>query len=159
MRYTVYLAGPINKCTDAEALDWRRAAREALEREGLAVLDPMSRDFRGCEQEHAAEIVAGDLADIRACDIVLANCAHPSWGTAMELRYAAAELGRRVIAFGAGDQPSPWLAVHCTLVANLLTALTYLALQYGHAAGPVAGRERPQSVYCRRQQTRYLIER
>lgn len=110
MKAHVYLAGAINKQSDADALDWRRHATERLTPQ-FDVLDPMARDYRGVELENVAAIVEGDLTDIGNCSIVLVRAEAPSWGTAMELVYAR---GRIVIGFGAGDRPSPWLVHHTT---------------------------------------------
>lgn len=113
---TVYLAGPINGCTDEEANGWRTAAKAELV--GWTVFDPMTRDYRGKEAESAEEIVDGDLADIADATHVLVNATRPTWGTAMELVYAR-EMGRRIVAFGPTN-PSPWLRVHCDVVAATL---------------------------------------
>lgn len=115
---TVYLCGPINGCTDAECNDWRAFAKQHL---NAGTLDPMRRDYRGRETQPgvAAEIVAGDEDDVRACDVVLANCPKPSWGTAMELRMAKAELGKRVVVvLPDGTVPSPWLIHHSDLIVS-----------------------------------------
>jgi nucleoside 2-deoxyribosyltransferase len=117
---TVYLCGPINGCTDAEAQDWRAIATKVLASHHV-VLDPMRRDYRGREDAAAQEIVAGDLADIAAADVVLAMALRPTWGTAMEIYHAAMQ-GKRVVAVvGAGPQ-SPWLTQHCTVTHGTLDA-------------------------------------
>lgn len=105
----VYLCGGINKLPDSDAIDWREAAKSMLV--GFAHLDPMRRDYRGKESDSVTEIVVGDLADITESSIVLANVSRPSWGTAMEV-YHAFVRGKTVVAFGAGDRPSPWLVFH-----------------------------------------------
>jgi nucleoside 2-deoxyribosyltransferase len=78
----VYLAGP------PFAEEYRRRAADLIRRAGWEPVDPMRRDFRGRTSGHEAEIVRGDLADIDACDAVLAAFAHPDEGTAMEAWYA-----------------------------------------------------------------------
>jgi hypothetical protein len=111
---TVYLCGGINGLSDAACKDWREEAKAAFVPAGIAVLDPMRRDYRGKEAESVREIVDGDLRDIALSDVVLVNATRPSWGTAMEVVYARKENYRpRVYAFGAGDKPSPWLVFHC----------------------------------------------
>ena len=104
----IYLAGPINGCSDADANDWRAEAKRLLPWAEIA--DPMTRDYRGKEAGAHAEIVEGDLADIARCDAVLAACVRPSWGTAMELR-AAYTMGLPVVGISIGQ--SPWLVYHC----------------------------------------------
>ncbi len=126
---TVYLCGGINGLTYADAKDWRDVAKFALFRAGFTVLDPMRRDFRGIEGDHTAGIVQGDLFDIGASHVVLVNASHSSWGTAMELMYAARchTHRKQIVAFGAGDAPSPWLVYHCDrLFPDLAAALTYI---------------------------------
>lgn len=125
---TVYLCGPINGRADAECKGWRAEASLALLRAGWTVLDPMRRDFRGVEGDHARAIVHGDLFDVQASDWLLVNAERPSWGTAMEVVYARTyPLRKRVVAFGAGPYPSPWLLYHCDrLFPVLADALAYL---------------------------------
>jgi nucleoside 2-deoxyribosyltransferase len=118
--HTVYLAGPINGCTDAQAIDWRRNATLLLS-PPIRVLSPMARDYRGKEDENVSEIVEGDKADIDAADTVLVNANGPSWGTAMEVLYAH-NTGKRVIAFTSSPTVSPWLRYHCTTVCQSLSA-------------------------------------
>jgi hypothetical protein len=102
---TVYLAGGINGLTDSGANDWRTEAKGLLPR-GIGVLDPMSRDYRGKEDENVSEIVRGDLADIEACEAVIAYCPRPSWGTAMEIHYVAT-VGRQIVTRSGGSDYEP----------------------------------------------------
>jgi nucleoside 2-deoxyribosyltransferase len=67
----------------------------------------MRRDFRGRTEGHEAEIVAGDLADIDSCDVVLAAFTEADEGTAMEAWYAHAS-GVPVIAYTGGRSAHPW---------------------------------------------------
>lgn len=116
----VYLAGPIRGCTDEECRGWREKAKRLLS--GCDILDPMVRDYRGKEGDNVVAIVEGDLEDIRNSDFLLVNASQASWGTPMEVVYARAVLGTRVVAFGAGDSPSPWLAYHAELFPTLEAA-------------------------------------
>jgi nucleoside 2-deoxyribosyltransferase len=121
MSQRVYLCGPIAGCTDDEATNWRELVKAALGEE--ACIDPMRRDYRGREDANVSEIVLGDEADIRDCDVVLANCWHVSWGTAMEIFYAAS-IDKPVIAVVApGTRVSPWLSYHARVVPSLDAAL------------------------------------
>lgn len=112
----VYLAGGINGLSDSDANDWRAEAKHLIPRE-IGVLDPMSRDYRGIEDDNnVQEIVEGDLADIEQCDAVIAYCPRPSWGTAMEIHHVATRARskgdrvRRVYAVvPEGQAVSPWL--------------------------------------------------
>ena len=108
---TVYLAGPIFGCSDSECSAWREKARYLMGG-SIKTLDPMRRDCRGRENDAADEIVRGDLADIKECDVVLANVSRPSWGTAMEIAIASRS-GKPVFAFCAAQPVSPWLTHHC----------------------------------------------
>lgn len=114
MIFTVYLAGPINGKSDEACKGWRDIAASALTNFGHKVLDPMSRDYRGVEDEHAEDIVNGDKEDIESCDIILVNANSPSWGTAMEVMYAIST-GKRIVAFAThtnAPRISPWLRCH-----------------------------------------------
>lgn len=113
---TVYLCGGINALSDADAKDWREAAKTALA-ETCEFLDPMRRDYRGKEAESVKEIISGDLADIDASDIVLVSATRPSWGTAMEVFYAF-KAGRTVIVVCPDARPSPWLVGHSTHIVK-----------------------------------------
>lgn len=93
---TVYLAGPINGCSDQQAIGWRAEAKRLLP--CVLVLDPMDRDYRGRESDCAAEIIHGDKQSIAACTALLVNANRPSWGTAMEIMFAY-QLCKRIVAF------------------------------------------------------------
>jgi nucleoside 2-deoxyribosyltransferase len=97
----VYLAGP------PYAEEYRRRAAALVRAAGWEPVDPMRRDFRGRTEGREAEIVEGDLADIRACDAVLAAFTSPDEGTAMEAWHART-LGKRVVAYTGGSPPHPW---------------------------------------------------
>jgi nucleoside 2-deoxyribosyltransferase len=97
----VYLAGP------PFADEYRLRASALARKAGWEPVDPMRRDFRAGTQGHEAEIVEGDLADIDACDAVLADFTSPDEGTAMEAWYAHAR-GVRVVVWTGGTPPHPW---------------------------------------------------
>jgi len=114
----VYLAGPINACSDSEVHDWRNTATALLA--GLNVKNPSDRDYRGREMEPgvAEEIVVGDLADINQCDYMIAMCFKPSVGTSMEIfHYFTTNRGRVVVVVPSGS-PSPWLVYHSHALRN-----------------------------------------
>jgi nucleoside 2-deoxyribosyltransferase len=124
---TLYLAGPINGCSDTEANDWRTIAKEKLAGD-YRFLDPMRRDYRGREMEAgiAREICDGDIEDIQESDVILAMCPKPSVGTSMEIFFAFHNLGKPVVVVCDGVL-SPWLKNFSTAqYANLLSAITYL---------------------------------
>ena len=124
----IYLCGPITDCSPAESKDWRTRAKERLAGRFI-LLDPMRRSFRDNELASANEIVEFDLQDIRDADLLLVNYAKPSIGTAMEVFYAAHDLGKFVIAFSPFEfkDCSPWMVRYCTKIApNLDSALDYI---------------------------------
>ena len=97
----VYLAGP------PFADEYRRRADALVREAGWESVDPMRRDFRGDTRGHEREIVEGDLADIDACDAVLAAFTAADEGTAMEAWYAHSR-GTPVVVYTAGTPPHPW---------------------------------------------------
>jgi len=109
----VYLAGP----PDAE--QYRRRAETLVRSRGWEPVDPMRRDFRGRTEGHEAEIVEGDLAEIDACDAVLADVTRADEGTAMEAWYAH-RAGKPVVAYTGGRPVHPWTAYVATSVHETL---------------------------------------
>jgi hypothetical protein len=123
----VYLCGGINGLTDAECSDWREHAKARLHAAGIDTIDPMRRDYRGKEDESVDEIVEGDEADIQESDVILANAARPSWGTAMEIRASAKEYKKFVISVVPAAPISPWLRAHSDVIfARLDDALNHV---------------------------------
>jgi hypothetical protein len=114
----VYLCGGINGLSDADAKNWRELAKLSLPQ----TLDPMRRDYRGKEADNVREIVRGDLCDVANCDVVLAMCPRPSWGTAMEI-YFAHSIGIRVFSVIPSGPVSPWLAYHSKTCPTLASAI------------------------------------
>lgn len=115
----VYLCGPINGCSDADARDWREWAKAHLKTD---TLDPMDRDYRGREAEVGAviEIVENDKMDIEQSDCVLLYYERPSVGTSMEVLYAWMK-GRAVVLVDKSDKPlSPWLKYHSNIIFSSL---------------------------------------
>jgi nucleoside 2-deoxyribosyltransferase len=87
----------------------------------------MRRDFRGRTQGNEREIVEGDLADIDACDAVLAAFTAPDEGTAMEAWYAH-RAGKPVVAYTGGAPAHPWTVyVAAAVCAELEQAVAALA--------------------------------
>ncbi len=110
----LYLAGPINGCSDDEANGWRSKVKLLHPN----VLDPMSRDYRGKEAENCASIVEGDKRDIDSCDALLVYFEKPSVGTSMEVLYAW-ERQKPVILIDYSGRPlSPWLLYHSSIVCR-----------------------------------------
>jgi nucleoside 2-deoxyribosyltransferase len=114
----IYLAGPINGCTDEEAKGWRTKAKELLY--AHETLDPMHRDYREKEPEYLDDIIEPDKADIRHAHVMLVNANRPSWGTAMEIMYAAELTTTRVVLWCDDPKPSPWLQYHSEFISPTL---------------------------------------
>jgi nucleoside 2-deoxyribosyltransferase len=118
----VYLAGP------PFAEEYRRRAAALLREAGHEPVDPMRRDFRGRTEGHEHEIVRGDLADIDACDAVLAAFITPDEGTAMEAWYAR-DRGVPVVVYTGGTPAHPWTRyVAASVHAELEDAVDALSL-------------------------------
>lgn len=111
---TTYLCGPINGCTDEECMNWRERAKEVLKN----TIDPMTRDYRGREDDCVAEIVEGDKHDILECDVVLVNYDKPSVGTSMEILFAWQANKKVIVVATKGTRISPWLRYHSTTIVN-----------------------------------------
>lgn len=112
----VYLAGPINGCTDDECMGWRETAKQLLK---LGTKDPMDRDYRGSEEMSVNELVDGDKQDIAKCVWLLANCPKPSYGTPMEILFAY-ERGVKVVVVVPEGRVSPWLTYHAREVFHTI---------------------------------------
>ncbi len=111
----VYLAGP--PASD----EYRSRAASLLREAGWDPVDPFRRDFRGRTEGKEAEIVGGDLEDIRSSDAVLADFTVPDEGTAMEAWYAHT-LGKRLVAYSGGRLPHPWTVYVADVVCDGLEA-------------------------------------
>jgi hypothetical protein len=117
-RKNIYLCGRINGCTDAECKDWRTVAKQLLLEHNC--IDPMRRDYRGCENIYTYEIIEKDKEDIDNSEIILVWIDKPSFGTAMEIMYANMNGQTVFVVNNIGDALSPWVAYHATLVFNTL---------------------------------------
>lgn len=104
-----------------------RMIQKILEKEGYNVIDQFKltemdyssiEDFRD-RREVAERIVKNDLMFIDECDILVALCDRPSFGTAIETFYAKMH-GKIVIVLSGKPQPSPWpIAFADTIVKSL----------------------------------------
>ena len=129
---TIYLCGPIMDEKDGEARRWREVAAAALSGE-FALLDPMRRNFKDREVDSANEIVEFDRQDVRNADLLLVNYSKASIGTAMEVFYAAHDLGKFVIAFSpySYQDCSPWMVRFCTkILPSLESAIEYIRAHF-----------------------------
>ena len=110
----IYLAGPINGCTDEQANGWRSQVK-ALHPD---CLDPMARDYRGKEAENVGTIVEGDKRDIDECDAMIVYFEKPSVGTSMEVLYGW-ENKKPIALVNVSNRPlSPWLKYHSSYICR-----------------------------------------
>lgn len=109
----VYLAGPINGCTDEEAKDWREWVKANAP---FQTIDPMRRDYRGREDQFVKEIVELDKLDILQADLILVNYDKPSVGTSMEILFAWMNQKPIVVVAGVDTVISPWLRYHASAI-------------------------------------------
>jgi nucleoside 2-deoxyribosyltransferase len=124
----IYLSGPIMDEHVGTAQTWRERAKTEL-RDHFVMLDPMRRNFKDREVDSANEIVEFDLQDVRDTDILLVNYNKASIGTAMEVFFAAHDLGKFVVAFSpfTFKDCSPWMVRYCTkILPTLDEAITYI---------------------------------
>ena len=124
----IYLSGPIMDECPRAAATWRERATLALSEEFI-LLDPMRRDFKDREVDSANEIIEFDLQDVRDADILLVNYNKPSIGTAMEVFFAAHDLGKFIVAFSpfSFQECSPWMVRYCTkILPSLEEAIDYI---------------------------------
>lgn len=109
----VYLAGPIFQQTDSVCNDWRAIFKSE---KGFEWLDPMSRDYRGREDECYSEIVEGDKDDVESCDVIVAKVNPVSAGASMEILWAW--LGFKPVIAISDGRVSPWVRYHATHIVK-----------------------------------------
>ncbi len=129
---TIYLCGPIMDELEDGAREWRQTAITRLSSH-FTLLDPMRRNFKDREVDSANEIVEFDLQDVREADILLVNYSKASIGTAMEVFYAAHDLGKFVVAFSPFDfqNCNPWMVRFCTkILPSLERAIDYINIHF-----------------------------
>lgn len=133
---TIYLCGPIMDEIDGEARAWRKRAHNLLGAR-FHLLDPMRRNFKDREVDSANEIVDFDLQDVRDADLLLVNYSKPSIGTAMEVFYAAHNLGKFVVAFSpfAFQECNPWMIRYCTKILPGMDAACRYILDHFDGSG------------------------
>ena len=128
----VYLAGPINGCTDDEANGWRQQAIGLAP--SIEFFDPMVRDYRGKEDQNFREIVEGDKADIDQCDAMLVYFERPSVGTSMEVLWAWLQEIPVIVIDKSGKPLSPWLRYHSAETVQTVEQAVELLLSVGQEA-------------------------
>lgn len=109
----VYLCGPIDQVTGAEATAWRTAMAEELRKVGIAVFDPAAA-FR-CDLEGSVPagneeyIVAVDLLAVSVADaLVVLETGRPTCGTYVEAGVAW-EADVPIVVWGERSEVPPFL--------------------------------------------------
>jgi len=124
----VYLCGPINGCTNDQAMTWREWFKS--HGDSFRFVDPMKRDYRGKELQDYREIVELDKIDVRNCDCIIVMYIQPSVGTSMEVFYAWT-IGKPVILIDESNKPlSPWMRYHSTTVVGTKEAALQKAKEW-----------------------------
>jgi len=116
MKKIIYVAGPINGCTDSECKDWRSEVAQHYPN----IIDPMDRDYRGRETESYKEIVELDKEDILKSNVVLVRYVKPSVGTSMEIIFAWQNQIPVVVWTEPDVFISPWLMYHSRFITYTL---------------------------------------
>lgn len=106
---TVYLAGPISGCTDAEKRGWRDEVKRKYS-DMFRFVDPLDSDVG--EDAYTSKKVTQDRKDIERCDAVLANMWKPSLGTAIGVVLARTK-GKVVVMVDPAPTRNPILAHYC----------------------------------------------
>lgn len=130
---TIYLSGPIMDEHEGAARAWREEAKRLLSPH-FRLLDPMRRKFVDRQVDSANEIVEFDLQDVRDADIILVNYNKASIGTAMEVFYAAHDMGKFVVSFSpfTFENCSPWMVRYSTkILPSLESACEYIVAHFG----------------------------
>ncbi|MGB9728174.1 MAG: nucleoside 2-deoxyribosyltransferase [Nitrososphaeria archaeon] len=114
-----------------------RLIQKILEKEGYDVIDQFKvngmdysfvKDFRD-KRDVAENIVKNDLAFIDECDILVALCDSPSFGTAIEAFYAKMH-GKIVVVLSGRPQPSPWPIAFADAIVRSLNELKLVLSKY-----------------------------
>lgn len=125
MNKIIYLAGPINGCTDEECKNWREYIKSVFGEENT--LDPMRRDYRGIEMDCVEEIVETDKQDIDNSTHILVHYDRPSVGTSMEILYAWERKIPVIVVAASNVKISPWMVYHSEkIVYSFKDAIEYL---------------------------------
>ena len=112
----IYLCGPINGCSDEQAITWREWFKS--QDCSYTWIDPMKRDYRGKEQQDYREIVELDKREVSMSDAIVVMYTQPSVGTSMEVFFAWTR-GIPIIVIDESKRPiSPWLRYHLTAIVD-----------------------------------------
>lgn len=105
MNPTVYLAGPINGCTEGQAKEWRKYVADELALSGIRAISPLrcepivgeryKANYADPKFGVARAIRAKNVFDVRSCTLTfaylprpMAGVTHQSYGTIIEIGWA-----------------------------------------------------------------------
>jgi nucleoside 2-deoxyribosyltransferase len=138
---TIYLAGPMENVSNAEAGNWRQEAAKYLRYAGHKILDPNRKEHvHGHLLDHQAcrTIFAQDLFDIEHSDLMLVNLRDLAkvarHGTAMEIMHFGHTLKRPIIAFrNHEERPHPFIESLVTgFFPDVLEACNHINSRWSH---------------------------
>jgi len=122
----VYLAGPIESCTDKENYGWRIFAQRFLDRP-VIIPDVVKEE----SDDYMNSIIIPDKKLILSSRVVLANCWKISAGTSMEILFA---WEKKIPVITIGDHLisiNPWISGHSThVMKDLSYACTFINEEY-----------------------------
>lgn len=146
----VYLAGPMEDCTEDHMKGWREQAADNLEMAGIESLDPTRRvnfhksmtklnDRNTLDQSMCRRIFKMDLQDIANSTVVLADVRRGSGkgtGTSMELMFAHMKNKVIILWCDEDDIPHPFYeSIYTEKYSDLAECLDAIAYYYDDAKG------------------------
>lgn len=123
----VYLAGPIEGCTDEERLSWREKASYALTEKHIESYSPKEDCIKSRADEHM--IFYKDIYQVDRADVILVNIQAKnikSFGTPFEMGYAYAK-GKLIVMVCNEDQLyHPFVTIPSVYFTDLGEALDFI---------------------------------
>jgi hypothetical protein len=113
----VYLSGPMEGCTEAEANDWRRYCRDRLAPHMAVRIPELAPNY-----DDYLAMVRKDREDIAASHYVLVNPWKNSTGTSMEAMLAWQTHKHVVVVERPGGYVNPWMRYHSDYIAPTVAA-------------------------------------
>ena len=137
MKKLVYLAGPIEKCSDKEISQWRLECSNAF-LENIITINPYRAESDSDSSETKKRILMKNYMDTKSCDLILAylpkeiNDRRPSYGTVFEIAWGYS-LQKPVIIVSDDDEVHnhPLLATAGALFYNFTDAIDYINILLG----------------------------
>jgi len=149
-KHYVYLAGPMEDCTETHMTGWRQEAAKDLDMAGIESLDPTRRvqfhkdmtklnDRATLDQSMCRRIFKMDLQDIAASTVVLADVRRSSGrgtGTSMELMFAHMKNKVIILWTDEEDIPHPFYeSIYTEKHTSIEDCIEAIAFYYDNAKG------------------------